>query len=190
MNSSLWQDSQLGVSYVYPVLSASRNCSGTVTAVQFCYRLRHRMLLGRAMHVFTLNILAPLNNFSRSPSPSITVTSVPMVASQPCSGGICRSNRDDGQVYCCDHLRLDTLQTFAFPEEDFAIVISTSPMNETRLQMWRYLQAIPFSFVTKSLTDIRRSKSGLTNASSCKTTDRRYADGISNTLKIKIFNHS
>ena len=156
MNSSLWQDSQLGVSYVYPVPSASRNCSGTVTGIQFCYRLRHHMLLGRAVHVFSLNILAPLNNFSRL-SPSINVTSVPMVGPQPHSGGICHSNRDDGQVYCCDYLRLDTLQTLAFPEEDFVIVISTSPMNETRLQMWRHLQAIPFSFVTKSLTDIRRS---------------------------------
>ena len=154
MNSSLWQDSQLGVSYVYPVLSASRNCSGTVTAIKFCYRLRDRMLLGRVVHVFTLNILAPLNNFSRL-SPSINVTSMPMVGSQPGSGGICYSSRDVGQIYCCDHLHLDTLQTFAFPKEDFVIVISTSPINETRLQMWRHLQSMPFSFVTSSLAEIR-----------------------------------
>ena len=155
MNRSLWQDSRLGVSYVYPIPSASRNCSGTVTAIQFCYRLRHRMLLGRAVHVFTLNILASLNNFSRL-SPSINVTSVPMVASQPGSGGICYSNRDGGHIYCCDHLRLDTLQMFAFPKEDFVIVISTSPINEARLQMWRHLQSIPYSFVARSLAEIRR----------------------------------
>ena len=153
MNSSLWQDSQLGVSYVYPVPSASRNCSGTVTAIQFCYRLQHHQ--SSMVHVFTLNILAPLNNFSRL-SPSINVTSMPMVGSQPGSGGICYSNRDGGHIYCCDHLRLDTLQTFAFPKEDFVIVICTSPINEARLQMSRHLQAIPYSFVAGSLAEIRR----------------------------------
>ena len=165
MNSSLWQDSQLGVSYVYPVLSASRNCSGTVTAIQFCYRLSHHRILGRVVLVFTLNILASLNNISRLLQ-SINVTSVPMVVGlQPDGGGICYNNSDDGQIYCCDHLHIDTLQTFTFPEEDFAIVISTSRTNETRLQMWRHVQAneglaIPSSFVTNSSNEIRSFANG------------------------------
>ena len=116
------------------------------------------MLLNRMVHIFTLNILVqPLNNFS----PSINVTSIPMVGSQPGSGGICYNNRDDGQIYCCDHLHLEIFQLFQFPEEDFAMVISTSTTNEARLQMWRHLQAneglaIPSSFVTNSSSEIRR----------------------------------
>ena len=119
------------------------------------------MILGRVVCVFTLNILAaPLNNISRL-SPSINVTSVPEIGSQPGSGGICYKNSDDGQMYCCDHLHLETFQLFEFPEEDFAVVISTSTTNEARLQMWRHVQAneglaIPSSFVTNSSSEIRR----------------------------------
>ena len=115
------------------------------------------MPLGRMVHVFTLNILAPLNNFSRL-SPSINVTRVPMVDLQSGSRNFCFNANDEVKVYCCDHLHLNTLQSFAFPEEDFSIVISTPTFSEARLQMFRYLQAnkglaVPSSYNVSSLTE-------------------------------------
>ena len=73
--------------------------------------------------------------------------------------------KEDDKIYCCDHLHLDTLHSFEFPKEDFAIVISTPTINETRLQMWRHVPsneglAIPSSFITNSSSKIRKCANG------------------------------
>ena len=128
------------MSYVYPVPSASRNCSGTVTAIQFCYRLQQLAQDGATLHVFTMGILVQNANAAGGyeKSDSIDVRSTPPGMSAQSNGNntfcytVVNSER-----FCCDLFHLNNSLSFVFPQGHFAIAISTPSSSMARLQMYR-----------------------------------------------------
>ena len=127
------------MSYVYPVPSASRNCSGTVTAIQFCYRLQQLPQDGTTLHVFTLGILVQnANTAGYEESDSIDVRSTPPPGMRAQSNGnntFCYSL--ENSRFCCDLFHLNNSLSFVFPKGNFAIAISTPSSSMARLQMYR-----------------------------------------------------
>ena len=96
--------------YIFPVPS-TLNCSGTVSAVQYCYR---GSTLGTEQSIFRLLIM------QRSGS-TFSITNTVMVRSTP-TNPICTSKLVFfGTVnYCCDTLTLDMGDQFSLPASNFA----------------------------------------------------------------------
>ena len=109
--------SESGTSYIFPIPS-TLNCSGTVTAVEYCYRTGNN-LLGTQQLVFTLLTLQQ-SGFD------FTITDVIPISSTPTSD-ICTRPFLSLSQYCCDILSLDMLDSFLLPAENFAFgVVTTS----------------------------------------------------------------
>ena len=105
----LWSLSD--VAYIYPV-PPTLNCSGTVSAVQFCYVLSG--VLGTEREIFTLLTLGQSGlNF--------VVSSVIPVSSTP-TEQICTSALFLGQ-FCCDVMLLNSMDQFDLPAANFAFGI-------------------------------------------------------------------
>ena len=106
-------------SFIYPIPS-TLNCSGTVTAVQYCYRARD-IQLGRELLVFTLLTL-------QQSGLNFTITDVIPIRSTPMSD-ICTQSSIlfmGTFQYCCDILSLDMLDSFLLPAENFAFGVQIS----------------------------------------------------------------
>ena len=111
--------SESGISYIYPIPS-TLSCSGTVTAVEYCYRAGNSQL-GTGQLVFTLLTL-------QQSGLDFTITDVIPISSTPMSD-ICtqRSFQFVGTFqYCCDILSLGMLDSFLLPAENFAFGVITS----------------------------------------------------------------
>ncbi len=100
-------DSQYGVTYIYPIPSAEVNCSGIVSALEYCYT---RTSDSSTQLVFTLLILMQNNH-------EFTITDKIDVRSTPGSS-ICTSSR------CCDTAVLDMSKQFPLPRSNFAFGLS------------------------------------------------------------------
>ena len=101
------------LSFIYPIPS-TLNCSGTVTAVEYCYRAVNSQL-GREQLVFTLLTL-------QQSGLDFTITDVIPISSTPTSD-IC--TRQSLSQYCCDTLSLDMMNSFLLPTENFAFGVVT-----------------------------------------------------------------
>ena len=104
------QLSSEGTTHIYPIPS-TLNCSGTVTAVEYCYRAVNGQL-GTQQLVFTLLTL-------QQSGTTFTITDVIPISSTPTSD-ICT-----GQ-YCCDTLSLDMMNSFLLPADNFAFGVQIS----------------------------------------------------------------
>ena len=100
------------VVYIYPVPS-TLNCSGTVSAVQYCYSVSSGAL-GTEREVFTLLTLQQ-NGLNFVVSSVITVRSTP--TGQICTRGFL------GIQYCCDIMALNPMDQFDLPAVNFAFGI-------------------------------------------------------------------
>ncbi len=104
-----WEQSPGGVTYVYDVDDSTLTCSGTVTAVEFCYfrtssNKNHR-------NVFDLLIL------TRQDSSSIRVTKSISISFEPSSDQCDSSNPPK----CCDIMTLTEQDQFNIPTSNFLI---------------------------------------------------------------------
>ncbi len=102
-----WQQSVPGVTYVYDVDESTLNCSGTVTAVEFCYV---RTSVSRR-NVFDLLIL------TRQDSNSIRVTKSIPISFHPSSNQCDSSNPPE----CCDTMTLSDQDQFNIAASNFLI---------------------------------------------------------------------
>ena len=109
------QLSSEGTTHIYPVPS-TLNCSGTVTAVEYCYRIRDSQL-GTEQLVFTLLTL-------QQSGLEFTITDVIPISSTPMSD-ICTESIFSIQ-YCCDILSLGMMDSFLLPAENFAFGVQIS----------------------------------------------------------------
>ena len=120
---------------VFPVPS-TLNCSGTVSAVQYCYAGRRiDVVYGRTYPIFTLLTLEQ-NGLSFEIADVIDVSSVPV--EQICMERFFLVTGFIGFVrYCCDTLLLgDLMDRFSLPKSSFAFgVMSTS----TSINQIRYI---------------------------------------------------
>ena len=107
-----------GTSYIYPIPS-TLNCSGTVTAVEYCYRAVNSQL-GREQLVFTLLTL-------QQSGLEFTITDVIPISSTPTSD-ICTLTSTyleslfspPQYIICCDTLSLNMMDRFLLSAENFA----------------------------------------------------------------------
>ena len=113
-----------GISYVYPIPS-TLNCSGTVTAVEYCYRTPLGSQLGIRQLVFTLLTL-------QRNGLDFTITDVIPIRSTPTSD-ICTQTLTTllsnfiPQYTCCDTISLNMMNRFLLPAESFSFgVISVN----------------------------------------------------------------
>ena len=109
------QLSSVGSSHIYPIPS-TLNCSGTVTAVEYCYRAVNSQL-GTEQLVFTLLTL-------QQSGLDFNITDVIPISSTPTSD-TCTQSLFSVQ-YCCDILSLDMLDSFLLPAENFAFGVQIS----------------------------------------------------------------
>ena len=104
-------DTSTSVDYIFPVPSAL-NCSGTVSAIRFCYTGDS---IGTEQSVFTLLTLQQ-NNLDFTITDVIPVRSTP--TTEICTVGFLLFV---GTVqYCCDTLSLDMMDRFSLPAPNFA----------------------------------------------------------------------
>ena len=125
-------DSYRDSSFVYSIPSIELGCIGTVTVVEFCYRIHNDSIDNAPMNgylVFNLSTLSQNRN-SFKVKDSIPVNSRPNRVKCMGSGN---SNMDN--YYCCDMMRLNVADQFQLPTENFAFGVSTpSSMSLTSLQ--------------------------------------------------------
>ena len=111
-------DSFLDRSYVYSIPSSGLGCTGTATAVEFCYKITKFGINNAPTDgylVFTLSMLSQ-NGSSFTVEDSIPVKSIP-------SRVKCMGFRNN--YYCCDSVRLHTANQFQLPAKNFAFGITT-----------------------------------------------------------------
>ena len=97
-------------------IPSTLNCSGTVTAVEYCYRAGDSQL-GTEQLVFTLLTL-------QQSGTTFTIIDVIPISSTPTSD-ICTSGVMDAQ-YCYDTLSLDMMNSFLLPTDNFSFGVVTS----------------------------------------------------------------
>ena len=102
--------------HIFP-LPPSLNCSGTVSAVQYCYEGDN---LGTEQSIFTLLIL-------QQSGTTFNITNTVLVRSTP-SNPICTS-QFRRLTYCCDVLTLDVADQFSLPTTGFAFGTIASREN-------------------------------------------------------------
>ena len=107
-----------GVAYIYSVPSTQVNCSGTVSAVEYCYRGSDGQL-GTELLAFTLLTLEQ-NGLNFRVTDGIEVRTIP-------HSQICAESFSNIQ-YCCDTTSLNMADHFILPAPNFAfgIAIPTS----------------------------------------------------------------
>ena len=114
--------------YTIPPESAQRNCSGTVTAVEFCYRVRtmDEVRSGETKEVFYFLSLTQDSSNQRR----FTVNRR-IIINSTASNSICAAVSPDNRV-CCENKRLEyqvPSSTFTFgiiSRKDFRLLISTN----------------------------------------------------------------
>ena len=113
-------DSSSGVTYIYPVSSTQVNCSGTVTALSYCYTARGQTRTEQLAFTFSTLEQTSSNNFR--------VTDRIEVYTTP-RNEICTTS--NGRQFCCDMMPLDMTDYFILPAASnfvFGITIpQTSP---------------------------------------------------------------
>ncbi len=102
-----WEQSADGVTYIYDVDESTLNCSGTVTAVEFCYVTTS----ATRRNVFDLLIL------TRQDSNSIRVTKSIPISFQP---SLAQCDSSDSSE-CCYTITLPELDQFNLPTSNFLI---------------------------------------------------------------------
>ena len=112
-----------GVTYIYSIPSTQVNCSGTVSAVEYCYRDGN----GRALPAFTLLILEQ-NGLNFRITDRIEVRTTP-------HSQICTENLLSIQ-YCCDTTSLNMADHFILPTSNFAFGIAI-PLSSVSLLGFR-----------------------------------------------------
>ena len=124
-------DSGLHQSYVYPI-PTNLGCTGTVTAVEFCYGIRNRytnpsQVPAEGFMVFTLSTWSPSGS-------SFTVKDSIQVYSDP--GSItCDKTGGDGRL-CCDTIPLESADLFQLPADNVvAVGITIPPIPTATLQI-------------------------------------------------------
>ena len=131
LNSSLWLDSEPGVSYVYSVVPGQVGCSGNIVGLHFCYRVLSKTSFHD--HVFTLHIV---NNTHEKIMDSMQIYSTPDNSFNTLSNVRCISG-DNGQLFCCDYKNFSSNGTFVkFPTVNFTLVMTTANSSHTRLQSY------------------------------------------------------
>ena len=131
LNSSLWQDSEPGVSYVYSVVPGQVGCSGNIVGLHFCYRVLSKSSFHD--HVFTLHIV---NNMHEKIMDSMQIYSTPDNSFNILSNVRCISG-DNGQLFCCDYKNFSSNEALIkFPTVNFTLVITTANSSHTRLQSY------------------------------------------------------
>lgn len=128
LNSSLWEDSLVGASYVYPVPAGQGGCSGSVTGLDFCYRVLTSINSTR-VHVFTLLVLDLSSDYGR------VLSSSEIYASLSTNTSRCRPSEDN--LYCCGFTELTANEKFQFPVTSFALGITTSDSTAVVLQQFQ-----------------------------------------------------
>ena len=123
-------DSGLHQSYVYSI-PTNLSCTGTVTAVEFCYGIHNRytnpsQVPAGGFMVFTLSTWSPSGS-------SFTVKDSIQVYSDP--GSItCDQTIGDGRV-CCDTVLLESVDQFRLPADNVvAVGITIPPMPTATLR--------------------------------------------------------
>ena len=109
-----------GWSYAYSIPSSGLGCTGTATAVEFCYKITNVEINNAPPDgylVFTLSMLSQ-NGSSFSVEYSIPVNSRPDRVK-------CMGNKHWNRYFCCDSVRLLTANQFQLPAENFAFGITT-----------------------------------------------------------------
>ena len=120
-----------GQSYVYPI-PTNLGCTGTVTAVEFCYGIHQRdttpgRLPAEGYMVFTLSTWNPSGS-------SFTVKDSIQVYSDPSS--IACDSTDRGGRVCCDTVPLVSADQFQLPADNVvAVGITIPPMPTAILQI-------------------------------------------------------
>ncbi len=118
-------DSQFGVTYIYPIPSAEVKCSGTVSALEYCYTRTSDV---STQLVFTLLILMQ-NNHESTITDKIDVRST--------TGSlICTFN------HCCDIAVLNMSNQFPLPRSNFTFGLSlpVSGLKLLAFNPWWYPQ--------------------------------------------------
>ena len=123
-SSNTYIPSSPGVSFIYSVPLTQVNCSGTVLAVEYCYRGSNGQL-GNELLAFTLLTLEQ-NSLNFRVTDRIEMRTTPR--SQICTGD--RFIFPNYQ-YCCDTTSLNMADHFILPASNFAfgIAISTSSVS-------------------------------------------------------------
>ena len=130
--------SSAGETYIYPVPSTQVNCSGTVLAVEYCYKSSSRQL-GTEQPAFTLLTLEQNGlNFTVTDRIEVRTTPRPQICTQV------------GQVtFCCDTTSLNMSDQFPLPAPSFAFgaIISTDisllGFNDDAFEAIQYQTIIP-----------------------------------------------
>ena len=104
-----------GITYIYPVNSAEINCSGTVTALDFCYRA-FASDLGSNSLVFTLSLLQGNGGIDYTVTNTVEVRGTS--SSSDCSRDII------GSRFCCEIFTLSPQDQFNLPSPNFAFGIT------------------------------------------------------------------
>ena len=132
--------SSAGTAYIYPVPSTQVNCSGTVSAVEYCYRGSTGQL-GTELLAFTLLTLEQ-NGRNFRVTDRIDIRTTPH--SQICTG---YQFILPNYQYCCDTTSLNMADRFILPASNFAfgIAIPTSSVSllgyRSSLQVAHYQEA-------------------------------------------------
>ena len=130
--SSDLQNSPRGWSFVYSIPSSGLGCTGTVTAIEFCYRIPRNIIDNAPAEgylVFTLSRLRQKGSCFRVRD-SIPVNSRPDTIK-------CSRNR-----YCCDIMTLHTADRFLLPAENFDFGITTPSPSLPNLQRFKTLYRV------------------------------------------------
>ena len=137
LTASAYTPSSVGVTYIYTVPSIEVSCSGTVSAIGYCYTGSSEQLETEQL-VFTFLTL-------KQNGLNFTVTDSIEVRARPRSQ-ICSQLR--GTLYCCDATSLNMTDHFILPASNFAFGIAIPPssvrllgFNNPSLQVAHYQEA-------------------------------------------------
>ena len=123
--------SSAGTAYIYPVPSTQVNCSGTVSAVEYCYR-GNTGQLGTELLAFTLLTLEQ-NGSNFRVTDRIDIRTTPH--SQICTRFLLTTTQ-----YCCDITSLNMADRFILPAPNFAFDIAIPPSSVSLLGFRSSLQ--------------------------------------------------
>ena len=130
-----------GVTYIYSVPSTQVNCSGTVLAVEYCYRGSTGQL-GTELLAFTLLTLEQ-NGRNFNITDRIEVRTTP-------HSQICTESFSNIQ-YCCDTTSLNMADHFILPASNFAFGIAIPTSSVTLLGYQRLFQVAHYQTVIQSV---------------------------------------
>ena len=121
--------------YTIPPESAQRDCSGTVTAVEYCYKAA-RGQLQQTKDVFYILSLTPSVN-QRNNKTQFTVVNRRITITSTASSNICAVNQDrQSEFVCCENKSLEyeiPSSNFTFgivARNNFRLLISTNTTTE------------------------------------------------------------